>query len=721
MQVFRCWGPLAIALTAASLVGMAACDRSQTSRRPSKSPGSERESQTIAETEGKALTRHFEGLTLASAYGCAVEDDGALWCWGDDPAIRLGLRPGEADPHKATRVSGLGPVKAVVSARSSIHETTCALLRSGEVHCWGIGVRGQKTGIHRVEKLANVEQLAARRDVCARTSAGAVHCWTPNGEGQAGEPRHILDGAIDIDSGYMSCALDAAFSVRCWGGGTMAQFKAIARAQGGRWNAPEDGIAVMAEVDGAVEVDVGMHNFCVRRTSGEVLCALLPGTEDIRKPPPLEDLDPIPGTDGARDLSLSDQHGCAVDRLGGVRCWGANEWAQLGDGTSNRRDRHPVAVSGLENIVAVATAETRSCAMSETEVQCWGTSAADEYDRRDRETVLLPFRSREVRAVDYLTCALGEDGKTRCWGPRATTNSFSKHKFFADPGGIMAASTPTELPLQLGGIRAMHNAGGLCLLDADHTLVCADFEHPEWPGEHATLPNQTFMVKSREPGVLDMDGEPGPTLLLLQSTKPRLESRPAPTVHRDNKKIPPFGDIIDFANNSAQSCVAHGSGVVDCWDHFDYANGKSKKVHRIPGLSDAAGVIAFPSTTRTCAWTRQGKVVCWSVTITPSTKTTEVVGIDDIDGVVELVASVDELCARKSDGSLACAPLDRESIGRWQRVDVPPIVQLTAGHHHICMIHGDGETRCMGDNAYGQLGGLSARTVARPTPIVFAD
>jgi alpha-tubulin suppressor-like RCC1 family protein len=716
--VFRCWGPLALALV--GLTGTAACDRSQTSMRPAEHAGSQRQSQTIAETEGKAITRHFEGLTLQSVYGCAVEDDGALWCWGDDPALRLGLRPGEADPHKATRVSELGPVKQVVSARVS-DETTCALLRSGEVHCWGIDAGGRKIRIHRIEGLGNVEQLAAQRDVCARTSEGAVYCWRPNSVGRRGEPRHILDGAIDIASGYMSCALDAAGSVRCWGGGTNFQFKSIARVHAGRWNAPADGIAVMAVVDGAVEVDVGMHNFCVRRTSGEVLCALDPGTEDIEKPPPLEDLDAIADTDGALDLSLSDQHGCAVDRLGGVRCWGANQWAQLGDESSNRHDRQPVTVSGLENILAVAAAETRSCAMDESGIQCWGTSGADEFDRRDTETVVLPFRSREIQAADYLTCALAEDGKTRCWGPRATTNSFSKHKFFADPGGVMAASTPTELPLQLGGIRAMHNANGLCLLDADHTLICADFEHPQWRGDYATLPNQTFTVKSRETGVLDMDGEPGPTLLLLQSTKPQLVARSAPTVHRDSKKIPPFSDIIDFANNSHQSCVAHGSGVVDCWDHFDYANGKSRKVYRIPGLSDAAGVFAFPSGTRTCAWTRQGEVVCWSVTITPSTKTTEVLDVDEINGVVELVASVDELCARQSDGSLACAPLDRDSIGEWQRIDVPPIVQVTAGHHHICMIHGDGETRCMGDNAYGQLGSLSARTVARPTPIVFAD
>lgn len=361
--------------------------------------------------------------------------------------------------------------------------------------------------------------------------------------------------------------------------------------------------------------------------------------------------------------------------------------------------------------------------MTESEIQCWGTFGADDFDHRDVESHVLPFRSQEIQAVDYLTCALDEDGKTRCWGPRAAHGStFAKHKFFDDPGGIMAASTPTELPVQLRGIRAMYNEQSLCLLDADHTLICGRFEHSKWRGDFATLPDQRFQIESREAGVLDIESGPGPALVLLQATKPRLEARSAGTVRRDIKKVPPFQDIIDSTGGVSHACVAHGGGVVDCWDPFGYANDKNKKVQRVPGLSDAAGVIDLPWTARNCAWTRRGKVLCWGLAQRPyELLPAKMIEIDEISDVVELVASQDELCARQGSGALACAPLGRESIGKWRRVDVPPVVLVTAGKHHICMIHHDGETRCIGDNAYGQLGGLSARTMPVPTPIVFVD
>ncbi|HEX3759962.1 MAG TPA: RCC1 domain-containing protein, partial [Kofleriaceae bacterium] len=61
-----------------------------------------------------------------------------------------------------------------------------------------------------------------------------------------------------------------------------------------------------------------------------------------------------------------------------VRCWGANEHGQLGDGTTDPSNV-PVVVPGLRDVASLATGHRTSCALTAAgQVLCWG-----ELDRRD--------------------------------------------------------------------------------------------------------------------------------------------------------------------------------------------------------------------------------------------------------------------------------------------------------------------------------------------------
>jgi alpha-tubulin suppressor-like RCC1 family protein len=73
-----------------------------------------------------------------------------------------------------------------------------------------------------------------------------------------------------------------------------------------------------------------------------------------------------------RAVAAGWQHSCALLNDGSVRCWGANERGQLGDGT-NASCWTPVAVQTVTSAVEVALGKYHSCALlSDGTVKCWG-------------------------------------------------------------------------------------------------------------------------------------------------------------------------------------------------------------------------------------------------------------------------------------------------------------------------------------------------------------
>jgi alpha-tubulin suppressor-like RCC1 family protein len=107
-------------------------------------PGSVADCTAVAGGFGCPTPRRvFDGganfVGLASAYfaeaACAIDDAGAVFCWGTDPTIPS-ASTAAGDPR---RIEGLPPVRQVVL--STYH--ACAVVSSGEVYCWGENDLGQ--------------------------------------------------------------------------------------------------------------------------------------------------------------------------------------------------------------------------------------------------------------------------------------------------------------------------------------------------------------------------------------------------------------------------------------------------------------------------------------------------------------------------------------------------------------------------------------------------
>lgn len=153
----------------------------------------------------------LEGVRDASLsvdHACAVFDDGAVRCWGYNNDGQVGEDTLEYRVLVPLEVRLPGDARQVVTG--SAH--SCALLLSGEVHCWGLDEdgqlgRGSIGGTNEPPAAVlglddAIEVAADGQTTCARRADGSVWCWGANWAGQLadgttasrGEPVRIPDG-----------------------------------------------------------------------------------------------------------------------------------------------------------------------------------------------------------------------------------------------------------------------------------------------------------------------------------------------------------------------------------------------------------------------------------------------------------------------------------------------------------------------------------------------
>lgn len=144
-------------------------------------------------------------LSLSGHHACAVTQGAELWCWGSGKRGQLGdgrfgggsytLGTTLVDGYTVLKPQPVPEVTGVLAVALAA-ESTCALVGSGQVRCWGandlgqlgVGDKKQRTKPAPVAGLDGVVELAAgNTHFCARTRPGEVYCWGDGIQGQVGD------------------------------------------------------------------------------------------------------------------------------------------------------------------------------------------------------------------------------------------------------------------------------------------------------------------------------------------------------------------------------------------------------------------------------------------------------------------------------------------------------------------------------------------------------
>lgn len=338
-----------------------------------------------------AEVRGLMGMTRALAAGgehtCALTTTGSVRCWGANGDGQLG-DGSRQDRPTAVEVSRLrGSARALVAGGSH----TCALMDNGEVLCWGANQSGQ-LGNGSTEDTDSPERVltlprdvqslvAGRQHTCALTASGGVLCWGSNNAGQLGDgtttDRLVPSSVPGLISGVRALAAGASHtcallsnSVRCWGSNVFAQL-GNGRAEGFS-PTPTDVLGLGADVQA---------------------------------------------------ISAGDGYTCALLRDGSARCWGLNEFGQLGDGTTLTRPAAvPVQRLGGSAQALSANGTRHACALVRGSVTCWGSNNEGQLGVRQvaqsSAPVTVPGLSniQAIAVGGWHTCALTGAGSVRCWG-----------------------------------------------------------------------------------------------------------------------------------------------------------------------------------------------------------------------------------------------------------------------------------------------------------------
>ena len=260
---------------------------------------------------GKTIT----DIVMGNYHVCALDSDGAMYCWGQGDAGQLGDGAvSNSDTPVSPDLSGTPATR--IASITAAYDYTCAVDSDGRAYCWGDNGDGQLglgdtqnrdiptqvTGGSLAGKVVSSISAGMSNDTCALDSTGAAHCWGYNRSGAAGNPsvsgRQEEPVAVDttnlpagakftqIAAGYNYACGTAAGKSYCWGENNNGQL--------GTGDTSDQDLPTAVDATGVL--------------AGKTMVETVAGYDNS----------------------------CALDSAGAIYCWGWNGQGQLGDGTWTR-------------------------------------------------------------------------------------------------------------------------------------------------------------------------------------------------------------------------------------------------------------------------------------------------------------------------------------------------------------------------------------------------
>jgi alpha-tubulin suppressor-like RCC1 family protein len=324
----------------------------------------------------------------------------------------------------------------------------------------------------------------------------------------------------------------------------------------------------------------GQNHTCALKPDATVKCwgsnefgQMGGGTAGGKRPSPT----PVEGLTDITAITAGFAHTCALTTNRTVTCWGYNGSGQIGDGTTNNARLTPTPVPGLGNVTAITAGSDHTCAVtSDRTVKCWGANSAGQVGDGTTSPRLTPTPVVALTNVTAITAGSDHTCATtrysflstvKCWG--------NNEQGQLGDGTTTRRLTPTEIT-GLTNVTATITSGGghTCATTTSGTATC-------WGSNYW--------------GELG-DGTTG-------------TNRLTPTA------VTGLTNTATITAGGGHTCATTTSGTTKCWGYNGHGQvGDGTTTQRptptaVTGLTNAATITA--GTIHTCATTTSGTATCW--------------------------------------------------------------------------------------------------------------
>jgi len=321
---------------------------------------------------------------------------------------------------------------------------------------------------------------------CIMLTGGTVKCWGYNLYGQLGngtlgsgtdsptpvDVSGITTAASIAAGGSHSCALLTDGTVKCWGRDDKGQL-----GNGDETTADSATPVTVTGITTATSLALGFSYSCALLTGGTVKCwgyndygNLGDGTR-ANSATPVD----VSGITTATSIASGRNHVCALLTDGTIKCWGHNGDGPIGNGVVSREQTTPVNVTGIETATSIAAGGWHTCALlTDGTMMCWGWNIKGqlgyetdpEDDRRYPDIVSGITTATSIGLGGYHSCVLLTDGTVKCWGENIygqLGNGTTTPQTSTTPVDVSGITTATSIAL------GFHHA---CALLTDGAVMC---------------------------------------------------------------------------------------------------------------------------------------------------------------------------------------------------------------------------------------------------------
>lgn len=325
-------------------------------------------------------TRKILSLSGSPTFGtCMVDENGAVECATSTAISSTQTSASIGDGGTAARPSAVRVFNSGFVRVSVGHDFACALRNDASLWCFGgsgTTYPGDNTSTKRTSPTmvaADVTDFSLGNGfACLIKSNKNLYCWGLNNFGQLGNPSlsspTLVPSLVASNASSISTGRDHACAVidsklKCWGTGSQGQI-----GDGGSVQRTAPTEVIMVNVTSVNEVSVGLHTSCALFDAGSLRCWGANDYGQLGRGNATDLTLPIDNAlTSATKVSTGYETTCAISS-GNVYCFGLNSLGAIGNGTvdvkSNTTNYRPVLVTNISNATNLWTTKTGFCAQN---------------------------------------------------------------------------------------------------------------------------------------------------------------------------------------------------------------------------------------------------------------------------------------------------------------------------------------------------------------------